>query len=460
MVAAVSVVKEVLVCGNLVNALDNGHVTGGHGECCLELGVGGQELDKQPGSNDFLLVVALKDAQRGTLGDSLGILGLDLRNGSNADLECITGIGCFGTLVDGTTGGTDGHVAVLINQLGEQTGGITAVQLLSGQVALFVPASEHLDEYLVLGMVKQIVVTSLGGGVGRAVLLSHGDEPVCLGVIAQRDAIGIDLKNLLAKSLHFLPGGRNGQTVCIEEGLVVVQNLGGLGHRQGVHGACVVKYCALSVEAGNEVSNLVSSQTQNGLVAQRVGNLNGAAYKAVERNNCLCHVVKCYVVGIAVSDVGLVACGQLGLDLVTNLVVAANLCMLNVNVGVHFIELCNVLIQNALVGCVHGVGEGDGHFATVISDNVVFQGLGLLCGVVAGGLFAANFTLRLGLVTGLCGRIGGGFMTALIASSECKSAQTQNKHQSKCKNSFHGLFPFVYIFLFIDFLVNKSWINP
>jgi len=86
------------------------------------------------------------------------------------------------------------------------------------------------------------------------------------------------------------------------------------------------------------------------------------------------------VVGIAVSDVGLVTNGDLGLDLLTNVVVAADLLVLYRDVGVELIELGNVLIQHSAQRLAHGVVEGNGNRGF----GVKLEGRQLACNLPAG----------------------------------------------------------------------------
>ena len=93
--------------------------------------------------------------------------------------------------------------------------------------------------------------------------------------------------------------------------------------------------------------------------------LDVAGDQVVQGDNGLGDVVQGHVVGVAVGDVGLVANGQLSLDLIADIVVAANLSMLDVDVGVQLVELLDVVVQNIGQVGAHGVGEGDGNLAAV-----------------------------------------------------------------------------------------------
>jgi hypothetical protein len=44
-------------------------------------------LDKQPGGEDLLSIRLLENAKRGPLADGLGVVGIDLRDGSDAYLK-------------------------------------------------------------------------------------------------------------------------------------------------------------------------------------------------------------------------------------------------------------------------------------------------------------------------------------------------------------------------------------
>ena len=94
-------------------------------------------------------------------------------------------------------GGADGHVALDAGVRDEQTGGVAAVDGLGRHKPLLVPRRKTLHERAVFGRVEQEVFAG-GAGVGGLELLRHGDEPVVLGVIAQRDAGTINFDNLIA----------------------------------------------------------------------------------------------------------------------------------------------------------------------------------------------------------------------------------------------------------------------
>ena len=368
MVAAVCVSDEVLVNLVLTNRLDYGNVTRSHGELSLEVNVGGKELNEEPRSENLLLVSLVKDAERRTLRDNLGVGSIYLRNGSDAYLERIVAVCiCGRTLVSCTCGRTDGHIALGVILCYEETGGVRAVKSLGGDIALVVPLVELLDERLVLIVVKEEVVT-LSCGVGRLVLLTHGDEPVSLGVVSERDGLGVDLLDSCTNSLKLVPGLRNLKVVSLEEGLVVVKNLGGLGERHGVH-TTVAELLTFVVVTLDEVSLLSGGETENLGAAVSALYLSGAVDKAVERDGCLCKIVECYVVGIAISDVGLIANGDLGRDLVTNVVIAADLLVLDVDVGIELVELNDVVLKNLTEICTHGVIELDGYFASVVGEG-------------------------------------------------------------------------------------------
>jgi hypothetical protein len=86
------------------------------------------------------------------------------------------------------------------------------------------------------------------------------------------------------------------------------------------------------------------------------------------------------VVGIAVSDVRLVACGELSLDLIANVVIASGRGVLNVNVREELVELCDIGVKNGLeLSLAHGMIEGNGNFTSVITNlgNIPSSLLGL-----------------------------------------------------------------------------------
>ena len=277
-----------------------------------------------------------------------------------------------------TCGGTDGHIAVNIisTSCGKQTGGVRTILFLSGQIALGVPLGNSLYKCTVLLVVEQEVVAG-SAGVRRTLLFTHGDEPVSLGVIAQRYAIGVDFLDLCANLLQLVPGGGNTQTVCLKEGLVVVQNLGGLGERHGVH-QTVTKLLTFLIVTLDEVVLLCLGQTNDLGGAVCTGNLDLAVDQGVQRHNCLSKVVQSHMVRIAVSDVGLVANGDLGGDGVTHVIVTANLGGNDGDVGVDLVELFDVCVEYVGEVATHGVVERDGDFASVVTTLRHFE-IGLSC---------------------------------------------------------------------------------
>ena len=126
-----------------------------------------------------------------------------------------------------TCGRTDRHIAVtlLAFSLCKERGGITTGDFLSGYITLQVPITELLNEVTVNLVIKEEVIVGCAG-VRRVHLLTHSDKPVAFGVVSERNTIGVDFLNLLANSLKLIPSGGNAQVVLIEEGLVVVKNLG------------------------------------------------------------------------------------------------------------------------------------------------------------------------------------------------------------------------------------------
>ena len=274
----------------------------------------------------------------------------------------------------GAGGRTDGHIGAHTGGSGEQAGGVSAVELLGGQIALVVPFVEHLDEGAVLLIVEQIVLAG-GAGIGRVILFAHGDEPVGLAVIAQRDGFGVDLLDLGADLLHFLPGGGHGDTVGLEEGLVIVQHFSGLGEGHGVHQSIPV-LTAFLVVALDEVGLLLVGQAQNFGGAVGAGHFHLAVDQLIEGLHGLGQVVQGHVVGIAVRHVGLRAHADVGHDLVAHVIVAALRGMFHMNVGIELVELRNVigghfLQRGALLGA-----EGDGHFAAVVAFRRHFEASG------------------------------------------------------------------------------------
>ena len=65
------------------------------------------------------------------------------------------------------------------------------------------------------------------------------------------------------------------------------------------------------------------------------------------------------MVGIAVSEVRLYALGEVERNLVTNVIIATNLLMHDVDVGVKLLKLIDVGIENCGKVRTHGVVEAD-----------------------------------------------------------------------------------------------------
>ncbi len=401
----------------LLNGLDYGSVTVVHRNSCLEVNVGGKELSEEPRSKNLLGIVLLEDTERGTLRDNLGLLGIYLRDRGDTYFKLKHTVSLLGLLVGSATGRTDTHVATSAGLnlalgagaalAGEERGGVTAGKLLGGYPLVLVPSTELGDEVDV-GLVVEYEVFTGSGGVGRTVLLAHGDEPVGLGVIAERNRGGLDFLDLLDYSFHLVPSGGNGEFVLLEEGLVVVKNLGRLGERKRIH-LTVTEGLTLVVVTLDEVVKLLLSEANVGILD-----------KNVERLNCACYVVKSNVVGIAVSKVGLVTNGDLGLDLIANAVVVTKRLMLDGDVGVKLVEICDCIVEDFLKSCAHGVIELDSYCASVIATLGHYE----VCRTV----LLAKHT---------------------AGSSECK-AEYDDKHKDKCDNSFHVLHPFLFLF-FNDF---------
>ena len=163
------------------------------------------------------------------------------------------------------------------------------------------------------------------------------------------------------------------EVVRFKEGLVVVKNLGGLRHRKGVHLAVTVNFTFFVVTV-DKVLDLLLGQTKGFGGAVCTGNNFGGVNVLVQSLNSVSDVVECYVVGIAVSDVGLVTNGDFGLDLVTNVVVATNLLVLDYDVGIELVEFCDILIKYSAQRFAHGVVESDVDFAIIFLAKQVTGG--------------------------------------------------------------------------------------
>ena len=120
------------------------------------------------------------------------------------------------------------------------------------------------------------------------------------------------------------------------------------------------------------------------------------------------------MVGIAVSDVGLCANGDLGRDLVANVVIAANLLVLDVDVGVELVELNDVVIKNCAEVCTHCVIELNGDLAAVVGERLVYFVLvSCYCAFALGcfGLVKAEVD---------------------VTANERKSGEKHSSHQKNC----------------------------
>ena len=400
----------------ILNGLDNRSVTVVHGNCCLEVYVSCKELSEEPCCKNFLGVILLEDTYGGTLGNNLGLLGVNLRNGSDSYLELILTVNLVRLLVCCATGRTDAHVATSLYRTViaacEEVRCVTAVDLLCCYPLLLEPLTEHLYEASVGLVVEEEVVTGCAC-VGRAVLLTHCDEPVGLRVVAKGNAIRIDLLDLLANLCHLFPCCGNLKFILLEESCVVVKNLGGLGDRKCVH-LIVTECLTLCIVAGNEVSKLLCSVAVCGIVDENVKCLNSA-----------CKVVKSYVVCVAVCKVRLVTNRDLCLDLVTNTVIVTERLVNYCDVGVDLIEIRNSVVEDLLESCTHGVIECD-----------------------CDGSFCVKSAL---------GHLEIGCSSLLIAGCENSyRCEHKNGNQENRQNSFHCFVSFR--FVYICFLTNK--INP
>ena len=125
------------------------------------------------------------------------------------------------------------------------------------------------------------------------------------------------------------------------------------------------------------------------------------------------------MVGVAVSKVGLVTYGDLSLDLLTHVVVAADLRMLDLDVGIELVELYDVLIKHSAQSLAHGVVEDDLDFLRGVEVEV----RDLACVI-------------------------------LVARSQSKDGKEHGKRENNRQNSsFHVEFP-LFLFLFF-FLYNR-----
>ena len=265
-------------------------------------------------------------------------------------------------------GGADGHVALDAGVGDEQTGGVAAVDGLGRHKPLIVPRCETLHERAVFGRVEQEVFAG-GAGVGGLELLRHGDEPVVLGVIAQRDAVRVDFDDLVAQRFHLVPSGGRGQAVRVEERLVVVQHFGGLAHRQRVHLA-IAELTAFLVVRGNKVVLLLLRQAEGFGRAVGAGDGRRAVNVSIQRLHRTREVVQGNMVRVAVSDVGLAADGDFLGNLVADIIVAANGGVADMDVRVELVKLFDVSIQHGGQVGAHRVVEGDVHLAAVVSSGI------------------------------------------------------------------------------------------
>ena len=73
------------------------------------------------------------------------------------------------------------------------------------------------------------------------------------------------------------------------------------------------------------------------------------------------------MIGVAVCNVGFGVSGKLGTDLVSHIVIRADLLVLDVDVGIELVELLDVEIEDIREVRAHRVVEGDGDFASVVA---------------------------------------------------------------------------------------------
>ena len=142
------------------------------------------------------------------------------------------------------------------------------------------------------------------------------------------------------------------------------------------------------------------------------------------------------MVGIAVSDVRLSACGKLLLNLVTNVVVTADLAVLNSDVGVDLIESFNCSVKLVTKSLAHGVGEGDSNLAAVVTVCRYFVANLLGCGCVV---------LAIVIVAAVAG----------VTASKHSKAHDENKKE--CNDLLHLFFhPFCFLLFFKTYVI-KTW---
>ena len=170
--------------------------------------------------------------------------------------------------------------------------------------------------------------------------------------------------------------------------------------------------------------NLFIGQTQGFGGSVCPGYFNGAGDQLVQGSHCVRQIVHRHMVGIAVCQIGLGTHGDLGGDLVADVVIAANLGVFNVDVGIQLVEFNDVGIQHIAKVLTHGVVEGNSHLTAVVTDlgNSKIADNGRLF------LFSTLGSLALGFH-----RLGG-FITAAGSQKTCR----HQKCQKKCKDSlFH-----------------------
>ena len=266
---------------------------------------------------------------------------------------------------------------------------------------------------MVLLVVEQEVVTGCAG-IGRLILLAHGDKPVGFRVITKRNGLGIDLLDLFANSFYLIPGGGNGQVVLIKEGLVIVQNLSRLGERHGIHQTVTVAG-TFQVVAFDEVCLLLVSQTDNLGGAVCTGNRQLAVNQIVQRCYSVCQIIQSHVIGIAVSDVGLAANGDFSNDGVADIIIATAVNALHIDIGEHCLKLSDVSLKYSGQVGAHSVHKGN-------SDRSL--------GIKTGFRY-----LKVDLAFGCAGSSG--------AIARCQHGDCHSSKQEHCYNSLQHKWKFL-----------------
>lgn len=166
----------------------------------LERNRGREVFDQKPRCYDFLRIALVEDTNGRTLGDNLRSAGILLRERCNTYFKRIVAVGVLCRSLFGCTcGRTDGHIASgRFGRRVEQTGREASVNGLRCEQTVVVPTAQSVYERFVGIVIEEEVIVFVCTCVRRTDLFTQSDEPVCFGVITERNAVGIDFLRSLA----------------------------------------------------------------------------------------------------------------------------------------------------------------------------------------------------------------------------------------------------------------------